>query len=386
MIEPLKESPGINHTRSTVRLADGRTLIYFDDLPGRRHLASDGRHILPMPGSPQIRHDPVLDEWVIVASHRQQRTHLPSVDKCPLCPSTNGNSTEIPDGDYDVVVFENRFPSMVLTSNHISSDGLLAQGPATGASEVICFSSDHGSSFSDLPPHRLKTIGRALVDRTIALSRLSGVEYVFCFENRGEEIGVTLHHPHGQIYAYPFVPPRVRRGLDSAERYMGRTGRCLFCDVYEAELMDGRRIVSQTPNFVAFVPWAPRWPLEVHIYARRHIADLSELSPDELEEAMMLQADVLARFDGAFPRPVPYIAAWLQAPVSTGRTESHLRLEAFSPRRSAEKLKFLAGSESAAGVFINDVVPEQAAEVLRKAEPAAISLPRDETWADPGCG
>jgi len=380
MIEPLKESSEAETpTRSTSRLADGRTLTHFDDLPGRRHPASDTRGILPVLGSPQIRHDPILDEWVIIASHRQERTHLPSVDKCPLCPSTRGNPTEIPDDDYDVVVFDNRFPSLVVDSGRLSTDGLLAQAPATGASEVICFSSDHGSSFSELPPRRLRTIGRALIDRTVALSQRSAVEYVFCFENRGEEIGVTLHHPHGQIYAYPFVPPRVRRGLDSASRYRERTGGCLFCDVCDAELADRRRVVSETPNFVAFVPWAPRWPLEVHIYARRHVADLSDLSSVELEEAMVLQADVLARFDGAFPPPVPYIAAWLQAPVATHRSESHLRLEAFSPRRSAQKLKFLAGSESAAGVFINDVMPERAAEVLRKAKPAATRLAMEET-------
>ena len=349
-----------------MRLADGRELIYFDDAPDAQRKTTDDRDLEGASTQSQIRRDPVMDEWVVIASHRQSRTHLPPADQCPLCPSTADRLTEIPADDYDVVVFENRFPSLqgVPTGE---ADGTGDVRPGVGRCEVVCFTSDHSSSFSQLSPERLSTVMDAWVDRIDALSQQPGVEYVFVFENRGEEIGVTLHHPHGQIYAYPFVPPRVARGLDSARRYREEHGGCLFCDVVKQEVADGERVVAETDSFVAFVPKAPHWPYEVHVYAKHHVADLPALSADERRELVLLQADVLDLFDGVFDTPMPYIMGWSQAPVRVDHDLAHLRLEVFSARRAAGKLKFLAGSEAAAGVFVNDVLPEQAAERLRGA-------------------
>lgn len=349
-------------------LADGRELIYFDDAAGAQRTLHDSRDLEPPMPSPQIRYDPVQDEWMVIASHRQARTHLPPADECPLCPSGPERLTEIPSSDYDVVVFENRFPSLSMDAPAVDHvDPLLVRKPGIGRCEVLCYTSDHDSSFSQLSPQRLSTVGAVWVDRTVELGKLPGVEYVFCFENRGEDIGVTLNHPHGQIYGYPFVPPRVARALESAERYRDRTGGCVFCAVVERELAVGERIVTTTDNFVAFVPSAPRWPFEVHIYPRDHVADLPALNVEHRDELVGVQADVLSRFDRVFDRPMPYISGWVQAPVNTGRDLSHLHLEIFSARRSATKLKFLAGSESAAGVFVNDVLPEDAAARLRDA-------------------
>ena len=348
-------------------LADGRELIYYDDAPGSGRKLTDERDLESSLSFSEIRCDPVLDEWVIMAAHRQGRTHLPPTDECPLCPSTADRHTEIPADDYDVVVFENRFPSLC----HGDPADLLTGGdvqPGIGRCEVVCFSSDHDSSLSELPPDRLRTLGDAWVDRTRVLSELPGVEYVFVFENRGEEIGVTLQHPHGQIYAYPFVPPRVARGLASARAHRDAHGRCLFCDIVAAELAAAERVVEETERFVAFVPRAARWPYEVHIYPKWHVADLPALSVDERQEILELQASVLDRFNGVFDRPMPYIQAWVQAPVRVDRDLAHLHLEVFSAQRAAGKLKFLAGSETAAGVFINDVLPEVAAERLRNAQ------------------
>jgi UDPglucose--hexose-1-phosphate uridylyltransferase len=355
--------------KTSTRLADGRELIYyFDKAPGAAPPGRDARDLQPVSTSSQIRHDPVLDEWVVIAAHRQDRTFLPPAEQCPLCPSAGTRLTEIPAADYDVVVFENRFPSLASNVPPLAEGGgLLVRRPGTGRCEVLCYTSDHGASFWRLPPWRLRTIAAVWVDRTLELSRLAGVEYVFCFENRGEEIGVTLSHPHGQIYAYPFVPPRVARALRSAERHRRRTGGCLFCDLLAAELAAGERVVSAGPRFVALVPWAAHWPFEVHVYPRRHVPDLAALSDDERDELVALHADVLRRFDGLFDRPAPYIAAWQQAPVSVGRDLAHLSLQVLTARRSSSKLKYLAGSESGAGVFVNDVVPEQAAELLRRA-------------------
>ena len=356
--------------KTSTGLADGRALIYFDDHFGVGHPELDSRELEESSIDPELRFDPLQEEWVIVASHRQERTHLPPLDECPLCPSTPGHSTEIPAADYDVVVFENRFPSLTPLPETTSDSGLLAVAGGVGQCEVICFSSDHASSFSYLSDERLSTIGDSLVDRTQVLSQIPGVEYVLVFENRGSEVGVTLHHPHGQIYAYPFIPPKPKRFLEAASRYRAEHDRCLFCVVLEAELEDGRRIVAETANFVAYVPSAARWPYEIHIQPRRHVADLADLSQEERGELLRLQADVTAAFDGLFGEPIPYLSTVFQAPVHEMRDLAHLRIEVVSPRRAPGKLKYLASSESAAGAFINDVVPERAAAQLRASWPA----------------
>jgi UDPglucose--hexose-1-phosphate uridylyltransferase len=190
---------------------------------------------------------------------------------------------------------------------------------------------------------------------------------VFVFENRGEEIGVTLSHPHGQIYAFPFVPPRTLRTLRSARRHHDQTGACLFCAVIEAERAARVRVVGETPRWVAFVPYAARWPFEVHLAARRHVPDLPALDDEERGELATLYLDVLRRFDGVFGTKMPYIAAWNQAPVRVDRDLAHLYLQVFSIRRSPGMLKYLAGTESGAGVWINDIAPERAADLLRAA-------------------
>jgi UDPglucose--hexose-1-phosphate uridylyltransferase len=258
-----------------------------------------------------------------------------------------------------VVVFENRFPSF--SDRPVTlPEGIVAR-PAQGRCEVVCFTADHNASFASLPPSRVRTVLEAQIDRTLALSTLDGVEQVFCFENRGVEIGVTLHHPHGQIYAYPFVTPRTRAMLTASR------GRPVYSELLASERAAGVRVVAANEHWTAFVPVAARWPFEVHIAPHRRVPDLPALDGAEREAFGPLYLDVLRRFDGLFDLPMPYISAWHQAPVRSGREESHLHLQLFSIRRAANKLKYLAGSESAMGVFINDVVPEEAAKLLRDA-------------------
>jgi UDPglucose--hexose-1-phosphate uridylyltransferase len=331
--------------KTSTRLADERELIYFDERPGRANPRPDTRRILPASTVPDIRRDALLDEWVIIAGHRQARTHLPAAGDCPLCASTAARATEIPEYDYDVAVFENRFPSL---------------NAGRGRCEVVCFTAEHDTSFARLSEARVATVLDAWIDRTRALSALPGVEHVFVFENRGEEIGVTLAHPHGQIYAYPFVPPRAQRMVEVA----AAASACAHCT---AIAESGPRVIAETDSWLAFVPFAARWPFELHLYPRRHIADLTELDDAERQEFPALYLDLLRRFDGVFANPMPYIAAWQQAPVRLGRDRSHLFLQLFTTRRAPDKLKFLAGSESAMGAFINDIAPEHAAEILRAA-------------------
>jgi UDPglucose--hexose-1-phosphate uridylyltransferase len=233
---------------------------------------------------------------------------------------------------------------------------------------VVCFTSDHNASFASLSPARVRTVLDALADRTAELSAQPYVEQVFCFENRGVEIGVTLHHPHGQIYAYPFVTPRTRTMLDAARRHSELTGGGnLFADVLAAERAAGVRVVAENEHWTAYVPAAARWPFEVHVAPHRQVPDIPALDDAERAAFGPLYLDVLRRFDGLFDGPMPYISAWHQAPVRSGRELAYLHLQLFSIRRAPGKLKYLAGSESGMGVFINDVSPEQAAQLLRSA-------------------
>lgn len=361
------------------RLADGRALAYYDDRePYVSGMATralhDSRDLPSGQAQPTMRRDVLTGEWVIFAPHRMDRTHLPTAAQCPLCPSRPGALTEIPADDYDVVVFDNQYPSMIATAGPVPAwldgDPLWPQCPAVGRCEVICFTSAHNTSFAELTPHRVATVIEAWADRTRALSAMTQVRQVFCFENRGAEIGVTLHHPHGQIYAYPFVPPRTERLVAQAAAHRDRTGRDLFADMLTAELRAGLRVVYQGTSWTAYVPAAARWPVELHLLPHRAVPDLASLDSAERSELATLYPAMLQRLDQFFadqgdPGPVPYVAGWHQAPIGPGRDLVRLHLQLFSVRRAAGKLKYLAGSESGVGVWLNDTTPERIARRLR---------------------
>jgi UDPglucose--hexose-1-phosphate uridylyltransferase len=234
---------------------------------------------------------------------------------------------------------------------------------------VVCFTADHGSSFARLPAARVRTVLEAWTDRSAVLGVIPGIQQVYCFENRGEEIGVTLHHPHGQIYAFGFVTPRMRRMLDTAAAYTARTGGNLHDDLLAAEAADGSRVVARNEQWIAFVPAAARWPYEVLIFPARRVPRLPALDDAARDGFCELYLDVLRRLDALFGAPLPYVAAWHQAPVAEGQghEEFGMHLQVLSVRRAPGKLKYLAGTESGAGVWINDVVPETAARRLREA-------------------
>ncbi|MEC3994605.1 galactose-1-phosphate uridylyltransferase [Actinacidiphila sp. DG2A-62] len=341
--------------KTSTRLADGRELIYYDSADAVVRDAVDLRPLEPVATTSQTRDDRLLGDTVAIASHRQGRTYHPPADQCPLCPSREGRRSEIPAADYEVVVFENRFPS--LTGDK-------------GRCEVVCFTSDHDASFADLTPERARQVLDAWTDRTQDLSQLPGVVQVYPFENRGEEIGVTLGHPHGQIYGYPFTTPRTQLMLRSLAEHRERTGRNLFDDVLADERADGSRIVLAGEHWTAFVPYAAHWPYEVHLYPNRRVPDLLGLDEDARAEFPGIYLELLRRFDRIFgddQPPTPYISGWHQAPFTApDRRDFALHLELFTIRRTSGKLKFLAGSESGMGAFVNDVPPESAAARLRE--------------------
>jgi UDPglucose--hexose-1-phosphate uridylyltransferase len=354
-------------TRAT--LADGRDILFFA-LPGHRAAPVPDRRPLPGrdPAQSQLRYDRTTGQWVIVAALRQDRTYKPPADQCPLCPGPTGLTSEVPAPDYDVVVFENRFPSLSgggeLPAVDAGADFVVA--PGIGRCEVICFSSDHSGSFADLKPVHARLVVEAWRHRTADLIDTPGVEQVFCFENRGEEIGVTLTHPHGQIYGYPYLTPRTAAMLGQARDYRNRHGGNLFADLLAREVADGGRVIARTDLFTAFVPFAARWPVEVHIYPNRFVHNLIELDDDELDGFAEIYLDVLGRFDRMYSTPLPYISALHQFAATGAQADGYFHVELMSIRRSATKLKYLAASESAMDAFIGDVTPESVAQRLRE--------------------
>jgi UDPglucose--hexose-1-phosphate uridylyltransferase len=364
--------------RTAGRMADGRELIYFDDTEPYLSGAAvrDAVDTRPLPpaggGGSQLRYDVLTGEWVAIASYRNVRTFMPPRNECPLCPTGRGTvPSEVPDTSYDVVVFENRFPSLTTRAEgapgFVDGESLWLERPGLGRCEVVCFTSDHGASFSSLAPGRVRTVVEAWADRTEQLSAIDGVRQVFCFENRGEEIGVTLSHPHGQIYAYPFVTPRGDALLRQAAAHRAATGGNLLRDVLAAERRAGTRVVLTGEHWTAYVPAAARWPVEVHLAPHRDVPDLAALDSDERDELAHVYLELLRRADRYFDgvASLPYIAGWHQAPVGEGRELGRLYLQLFSILRAPGKLKYLAGSESGAGAWVNDATPEKIAERLR---------------------
>lgn len=321
----------------------------------------------------ELRWNPVLSEWVVTATHRQDRTYHPPADYCPLCPTRKGAfPTEVPAEDYEIVVFENKFPSFRRTPPEpaVAGDDLYQVEPAQGVCEVVLYSSDHKGSLATTDVTHIARLIDVWADRYEELGRLEYIDYVLIFENKGEVIGVTLEHPHGQIYAFPFIPPRPARELENAARHFGETGRCLFCDILEKELADGRRIVAENEDFVALVPFFARYPYEVHILSRRHATSLPEFSGEERWSLALLLKVVLQKYDNLFGFSLPYIMVMHQAPTD-GKDHGyyHYHIEFYPPNRTATKLKYLAGCESGAGTFINDTLPEEKAAELRAVPP-----------------
>ncbi len=301
----------------------------------------------------ELRFNELRGEQVVYAIHRQDRTFLPPAEHCPLCPTRAGGvETEIPFPAFEIAVFDNRFPAFT----------------GGGAAEVVVYSDSHEGSFATLTPERAEALMWVWRHRYRELAAREDVRYVLIFENRGVEVGVTLHHPHGQIYGYPFLPPVPELEL-AADR---RLGECAPCALLRSELADGARIVHENDAVVAYVPYAARWPYEAHVVMREHRPSLLDCRDAELRQlAAGLQA-LVRGYDALFERPFPYVMVVHQAPTPTDAAapsarQGHLHVELYPPLRTAEKLKYLAGSEQGAGTFISDTLPERSARALAEA-------------------
>ena len=297
----------------------------------------------------ELRFDELRGEQVVYAIHRQDRTFLPSREHCPLDPTRPGGpQTEIPFPSFEIAVFDNRFPAF--------------EAPG-GAAEVVVYTDQHDGSFGGLEPERAEALMWVWRHRYMELAAREDIDYVMIFENRGVEVGVTLHHPHGQIYGYPFLPPvpALERAADR------RLGGCAPCALMTRELDDGRRIIHQSAGVVAYLPYAARWAFEVHVVMREHRPSLLDCDAGELRELAHALQTIARGYDALFERPFPYVMVVHQAPTGADASDGHLHVEFYPPLRTAEKLKYLAGSEQGAGTFISDTLPEESAAMLREA-------------------
>ncbi|MCA1687580.1 MAG: galactose-1-phosphate uridylyltransferase [Actinobacteria bacterium] len=327
----------------------------------------------------QLRWDPTLREWVAYATHRQDRTFLPPAEYCPLCPTKPGGfPTEVPRESYDIVVFENKFPSFSPEAPEPDEPGdpLTPTAPGRGVCEVVLYSDEHGATLAGMSERRIRNLVEVWADRYEDLGSLDYVDYVFIFENKGEAIGVTLHHPHGQIYAYPFVPPRPKKELEAARRYRDENdGRCLHCDLLAGEHEDGRRLVAKEEHFTAFVPFYAHFPYEAHVYARRCAPSIADLADEERRDLARVLKRLLMGYDRLFGFSLPYMMVMHQAPTDGDDHGgiAHFHIEFYPPNRTADKLKYLAGSETGAGAYIVDALPEETARTLGEAVEGAAS-------------
>ena len=365
-----KESIPLSHgiVRQDRKLSDGRTISYYDSKPVARD-AVDSRPVEKRPGLGELRLDALTNEWVVMAAHRQARVFLPPKELCPLCPAKPGLLSEIPESNYEVVVFENLSPSLALAGPDWKLpeyDGLNTPiVDAAGYCEVLCYTDQHEANFGALSLEQIRIVMEAWRDRTREISKLPNIAHIFAFENRGVEVGVTLHHPHGQIYAYSYLPPRVEKMLKIAADHLAKHSRPLLSDIIAREIKDEVRIVAQNSDWIAYVPFASRYPFEIHIAPKVFTADLAELTDAQADSFGAVAKEALQRLDGVFGIEMAYMASWHQSPVHVGRNALGLHMQITSIRRAPGKLKYLAGSESAMQAFIMDLKPEQSAAQLR---------------------
>lgn len=355
----------------TLRKPDGRFLHLYSQTPIANTLEAPSPQKEPFAANPHLRWHPLRGEWVIYAAHREQRTFLPPPEFNPLLPQDRSHfPTELPAGDYEIAVFDNLFPSLTpYASNPPSLFVPTLSG--IGACEVVVFTQEPTLSLAVLSIKQIQLLIDVWAERYETLGARREIAYVMAFENRGVEMGVTLHHPHGQIYAYPFIPPVQLRHLHENKKYFCRTGRSLLEDFVAAELENETRILYSGSEIAAFVPICARYPYEVWIAPGRRVRSLVELSGQGRLELARALKTVLLKFDRLWNRPFPYLLVIHQAPTNgEGWDEAHFFIEVTPLYRAQNKLKFLAGTELGAGVFANDSLPEEKAAELRAVEVA----------------
>ena len=314
----------------------------------------------------ELRYNPLTKDWVMVASHRQNRPQMPK-DWCPFCPG----SGKVPD-DFEVYEYDNDFPALSAAPpvpDNVAT-ALYQTAPAYGKCEVILYSPNHTITLPELSDAHVRKLVDLWTQRFQVLRKDPKHKYIFIFENRGDVVGVTMPHPHGQIYAYPFIPKKLELELASSKEHFQDTGRCLICDMLYDEIRCQSRIVFENEHFIAFLPFFSEYPYGIYIASKSHkqtLCDFTEAERDSLAKAIRRAAGTL---DSLFDYPFPYMMCMYQTPVNTEEDMSdyyHFHIAFYPPMRSKDKQKFNASSETGAWAHCNPTAPEEKAEELRAA-------------------
>lgn len=347
---------------------DGRALTLYSRRPLPDGIVAPSPFAEALAAAPHLRWHPLRGEWVTYAAYRQGRTFLPPPEYNPLAVTVDPAApTEVPDADWDVAVFDNRFPSLGGPPNLPVPSLIVPTAPATGHCEVVVFTKDVQASLGALPLEHIELLLQVWADRSVRLGARHDIEYVLPFENRGAEVGVTLHHPHGQIYAYPVVPPVPARMQEQATAHYRTHGRGVLEQLIESELREGERLLYAGPHAAAFVPACARYPYEVWVAPIKPVAGFADLGNEQRADLARALKTVLRKYDGLWQRPFPYLMAWYQAPTDGApHPEAHLHAQFYPPYRTRDRLKYLAGTEIAAGFFAMDVLPENTARELQQ--------------------
>ncbi len=342
---------------------DGRKLALYGRAPIDPAIVATSPSSMPGEGSSHLRWHPLRGEWVVYAGHRQNRTFLPPPSWNPLAPAADpAHPTEVPAGNWDVAVFDNLFPALG-THGEAPPREIVETAPCGGTCEVVVFTQDPSQSLGGLSLDRIELVIAVWADRMRVLREREDVAYAFPFENRGVEVGVTLQHPHGQIYAYPFVPPVAERALALQRETPG-----LLANLFAAEIAADVRTLHVSDHAIATVPVCARWAYEIWVAPRRPVATLDLLSELERFELAYALRVALRKLDGLWQRPMPYVLAVYQAPLRGDHGYAHAHIQIFPWARMPGRLKYLAGSEVGAGVFTADTLPEVKAAELRAVE------------------
>lgn len=313
----------------------------------------------------ELRFDPFTKDWVMIASNRQNRPQMPK-DWCPFCPG----SGKVPD-HFDVYEYDNDFPALSQNPpvpDDVATD-LFKTAPSYGKCEVILYSPQHTVTLPELPVSHIKKLVDLWTERYIAMKADEKIKYVFIFENRGDVVGVTMPHPHGQIYGYSFIPKKLELELASSKEHFEKTGHCLFCDTLKDEYDAKSRIVLENDDFVAYIPFFSAYPYGMYVAAKGHKQSLDQFTETEKENLADILKKVTGTYDSLFDYHFPYMMCMHQAPVNSEDASEyfHFHIEFYPPMRSAEKQKFNASSETGAWVHCNPTAPEEKAEELRAA-------------------
>jgi len=370
--------------KHTLTGPDGRRVRVYGELRGGLGAGAPRSEASAL----HLRWDAITAAWIAVSPARNVRPHssVPSRagtvadspaarNRCPLCPG----GPEVP-FSYEAAVFDNRFPSLVPDPPPVPNPADPRFCRSVGACEVVLYTERHEGSFATLTAAETARVIAVWRDRSAELWADPRHAFVMAFENRGDEIGATLSHPHGQIYAFGHVPPWIERRVAALGEGRARTGECISCGVV-AEQQASERTIAAGDHFAIGVPFAARWPYEIHVRATRHgCRRLTDLEPGEQRDLAAALHGVVERFDGLFGSELPYMMVVHEAPA--GADDWHLSVEFFPPHRSERLTKVRASVETATLLFINDTLPEASAARLA-AVPVAAREEHEPFIVDP---